>query len=960
MTTKTVDLFDDKKITLTYDESKLTGPVGDQPALLTEFKATGGPKDVPILGQTIQVNGRLSADARVLDPQDTNLFPGLLVVPDGHVPAALSMGANLELGANANLPLGSAGLWTLALNASFESALGYRHIVPIDPTQTGSDLLQGPLLRQVMLPNLLDLRNLKQEAHQMTAVLGVNYGGQLSLSNFNQQFQYELGALGSIFDNATLKASATASLQATAGYGYHGKVVLTVSDLGVQPDGWVRIRLARQSTSKLSFGATLSLAVEQNLGAALIQVLDNVLALAPVQKGMAYLKEISTQLQAIGTGDWSALKDKLSEEATDFAVEALHIDQILASTEAAKVIGKINTFLDQYNQLESRLQGFWDQLLLNANLGPNSKVRQTLTLIANLNLDNLDATLEELVSEKFVQAIAVVEALTDASLEDLLTDHGVMPKLEQAKKAAKQALDLIENAPQDIFDAWQNWAQRQGVAGVIEWLQTNATSAANLKKAATNEIRGVVERLLDKAFDKIKPADLEQIQDWAAKASAAISSDRLKKFEDSLRTKLKRLDTEFNAKLSLEIDRETRKSQLLDILVDPQDADNRRAWDHMKKLDVFAFLADLPEGMQREDEADLQPPTYRILEALFTNTQIKSSVVSVFLSGLFNFSGTYTRRRLTEERLTIDQGAWQGHYSGTYFQEAAIKNDATWNAATSLEVTAKGSGLDLQDPYLPDPGYAFRLTMMRDDQATQTEELLAAIQLLNAFGFTVPRTLVETIPAGSHTKVAVNLSLPVDAVKAFFADSIQQWDETTADPQTESIYLPAGSRWFNTDLIDDKLDREPAGQVYAAIIRSTQYLDFWPKTTFALKDNAKNGWVISYGGRRIAVQKGLLNPVLFLQAHSKYGPGKLAEVRQKLNNLTGTLTASELFAAVEQFANACRSATPHDWDNPLFPYWLIVERLRRLGIPVDPSAGVATIRYKKDDDWSHPQTFRIS
>jgi hypothetical protein len=957
---------------------QLNAPAGSGPFSFTGFKLTGG-KGLTLLSQPVQITsgaqltaeiGAAGADAASIF-EDGDSWP----VPNGKSLAVLDLKGNLGAAASGSTPLPAVQA-TLSFSLNASAQMEYRHLLLAPNSQTRLGVLTA-LVSRAQIPQLLSPTDLVDgEVHHLTALFSVGLGAEAALGKeigFKHDLFPGLAPEISIHFQYAVKASLNASLYESLRWTVGKGAAFTVNP------GWVRLRAQREHQRQLTLGAQFSLDVSYNFGSVLEALLNRALALNPVERAMAALKDIQAETALVAAGNFAAIEAQLGKVAADRIAEFL--DPILADSAAVqKLISASGKVVSAYDNLGETLQSFWNGLLNRGDLSEQrQKLRALLTRIVDLPADP-----KALLTPQQQDLIPLIETLSGLSFEEIWTSSGAAVLLATVKADAKRALsflDAVENLPDTVLARLQDFAKRTGIAGTVAWLQQNATSLPKLQAAADSRIQKLVETLLHKAFAAIDDQDRQKIQAWAVQLQKILAAPQA--LETELRAKLQQLDGTLGFQLGIEFDRLSRSSSLLDIEVDPTDKAAVKAVQGLAGRSFASILAALP--VAEDNKLSIDPPAlpFLIHECSFTSQRIRTSSASFFFS-LFGSTSTNTRQRLTESALAVrqegNQITRQGTYSGAFSRSTQIVIEKSGRQSTSRlaasiawTAAATGAGADITAPY-SGVGHRLRLTVTRDDDATQADELTAIGQLLADLGFVGDP---GPLPAAANhsTRLALSIELGADALQAFLGDG------TFAAPWNLDE-LNAAHRWFDEKLVPrtaTELDPPDLlrGTVLAALTGTRQFQNGWtqlPQTfeqnfkgqTFpvTLADGTSVGLVLVRQAVAIA-SWGNFNMVRDLIAR-RQGAQKPMRAAAKAFGTSGPgLDPGDLADFGDTFARAADAVSPGFWDNPAFALWLVLARVARaapssLTAP-GAAAGLASFRSKDEVTglWGAPQRWTL-
>lgn len=896
-----------------------------------------------------------------------------LETPDGKRLTELELTGRFGISVERELPVSP-----LALTASggLSGEMGYRFLWPfhVKEGSTWFHALAG-LVRNTRLPHNLELTKLPEGAAlEIDAWINLRLGLQ---ARFGKEL--EIDEIVRLFDDLApeIQAHVRFSFEASLGWSLYEEMRLTVARAAVLNDGWVRVRLERTSERRLSASAVMSLQVEYDLGTnQLEELLNRSLGLVSTSSVVETFQEVHELLE---DGGWTAVRKKLSSEAADWLTEYLgdrtwH-EWTDGSARVRELTGLAAEVVDAFDGLDDRVRSLWEELLSRADLEDDSPAVQALQRIAALEPDLLDP--EKLLSQDFREALPLLEILGGKSLEDLLVAglQGVQQAATEARDLAREALSLREEVPTKVTDRLDELLHRNGIPRVVDFLR-QVDSVDELKQRVDDEVRVPIERLvsrlLGKAFDEIGAGDLERIQRWADDVADVLA--QAEAWDEKIRSALGKLEGELGFSVTLEMERLTRRTALVDLEVDPSSDRAVRAVEAgLRKADAREILDGLPEPGAGDPE-DLP---YQLRESVFSVRRTRTGMASTLLSvaGLSFLQQSVGRRieestvRLTQDGATFRRtGAYRAGYLRT--EEGHDADSFTAGVWLSARGSAESSGKDLSAPY-DELSSGLELVTRRDDPKTTGTEISALETLLRHLGFqkAPDAPALPDVSSPTRTRFALRLHLPEGAVDAYLAEL--EGGKKKAEAGWNPDFRNAAYRWYSDRLVSRTMFDRPdirLGDALAAFVASDLFAEHGLAGARDLESWAVQQGAVRLHGPDFSAKLRLVDSIdrrwtpdarsLSILAASR---GLGLKQHRKLETVHRTVISdrkpADLQELLRRAGKAFQASWVTAWPNPGFGFWLALARIHRL----DPQAlteatGVASLRWRHEGatEWSGP------
>lgn len=955
--TEDLDFFQNQSLRLSLDPqlALLNQPLPESGVFLSQGLGLPEGTRFKVLGQDLAVNATQQLQAAVVPNLSFNqIFEDLQGAAPEALPALVCLSLTLGTGVAGSADLPAGGLASVDLSAGAKGDLAYTLYQVPSANTTRLDALTA-LIKHARFPLRIDLADLA--ASGAVQHFAYNYELDLGLSvRLGADYQRQFKLFGDLFADTALQFDAQASLKASMGVSLFEKFNLTMGSLAgtSQAPPWVRVRLDRSHKRRFTAGLSFALQAQYNLGSVLIQLLEDILELQPVQEFRAALTRFADEIEPVAQGDWQGIVAKLGEKAAGELADRLDLRQFLAEGRFDEIWQTARKITTAYNNLDAELQDFWQRLLFKADLGEGSKIRTTLQDIASLQGLSLADTVKKLLDPQFAEQIGMLEALAGTTLEQLLTGLGSQPQqlIQLAAKRAQQSLTFIESFPQQVMERWRSLAQESGIAGVVAFLQNNLSSPEQLADRLTAEMQRVVTRVLGKALAAVDQADLDRLQRFAKKVSELIG--KVTNFDQNWKQALGKLNGDLGFSVGAEIGYEVQRATLFDMVIDGRDAAMRDLWPRFQALDIIGFLAELPQ----KDDLDELP--FHINQCVFTSSRLRTSTLSLFLNRLGQVfdSAQETTKRFQESRLEVLAGpppTRAAVFTGSLLKQIT-KNAFNWTGTTAFQVNGQAADTDLAAPFKSE-GFSWLITSSLNHPDVNAQTLAATRELLAGFGFATAAADFA-IPDGGAQAFEMNLRLSLDetAVKPFLALA-QRGDAAAWTP----LYLATAQQFYGSPLaIADPIQGRPAWRVLPEAVLAPAFRAMVPMAvvpppgtfievpmddgeTMRLNLRTTDGSLVSLGVAMTTAPKRLI---------------KLAEAAQAV---TASLTSATAETLTRRYPFLALRTIADGYRHPLFAA-LLAYQVATSDSGFNPTLnarGVASLRFNQNGSWDAPRWFAV-
>jgi hypothetical protein len=847
---------------------------------------------------------------------------------------------------------GQQGVLKLSFDASANASFSYAHYLPVPNTTNNQDttLLSAftSLAKSTTLPQLADLKSLAPgEVLDFSAAFGVDFNLKASYGA-DANIQGTFDQLATLSEDIALPFTAHVSLAVSAAFGFSLSDTFryTVARAGLTHDpDWVRIRLAREHQDRISFALAINLSIDYDATSGAQMLLDKAFALIPTSSAIDTLKEISAL-----PANWDQFKQQISDEAVKVVGRLVDNtgwkELVAASPEIQQLVAGANKVVTLYNGIDAKVQSIIEELIAKLDDAGLAKLRPIIDKVAALDVNNIDLT--SLLTESQQDVARWIEVLSGRSIEELVITGKVKEALTKAKTLAAKIQPFLTGDAESkaAISAINSVLQKSGAAGLVAWLQKNATSVQALQAAGDKAVGDVVRRLVGKGLDQISPADVARIQKLAADLNKLLNAPQV--LHDKLQNGIKKLKGSIGFNVSIELSRVSEHSAVVDIEIDPSNAAVVAAVkNNLTAGDVGHFLSDLSHITPKNSDAPEYP--YFIREVILKSRHVRTAAMSTVVSFL-GFSLATQESSIAESSITVTGGGTQApSREATYSGGASVTRSdgsVTAEGAAFIRVDAKGAGTDVSAAY-DDVTPALRLTYSRQDLKTTQSDVDSLRTLLFDFGLNQAATSVTFASlANKQTNFALAIELPEAAVTAL----IQQ-DANARLWQNDA--LNAAHRWFSDPDQANGLEAKK-GKEMASVVVNAAFRDHWtdfmgpdtPGDKFFGVRNQLGINLFDTQPKRVNPDYGAVRGLLGGRAFASNGfsnydaspgsstPGDLAKV---------TRASARLFTTLQT-----------QWQPPLFNFWLVLARLIRIDESlVTAGRGLITLRSRADSnsDW---------
>lgn len=947
----------------THLGSRTVAALGSQEQAAVTVRVDVGSKDVGLLdGRISFASGGISLGA-TLPPRapERDLFgEGSEVEPATGRFAAFDAKLDVEADGKAS----DLGPWSLSIAGSLDSKVAYRHLLAVPQEDTQARALLR-VTGSARMPSAVDLATLSEdEYHSLAAMmtLGIEAGVEKGFSASIDERLIE------VFDGLPLAIAAQVegSIRATLGLALHGSMRVTVGRDGHRPR-YVRIRIERSHQGTFTFGAMIAVQATYDLASSLESILDHALGLLPMPKIEQAVGEVENLLD--GNGSWDNVRAKLSSAVAERISVLIGVpgwlDQVAEDGKVRELFEQVRGAVKAYRDLDAKVKSWWDHLLVSSGFDKAEKLRGLLGALRSMDPDTM--TLTDLIDQQKQPELAalleLIELISGRSVEELVTGGGagLHAALVRVKSFATQAM-LVLDLPDAVLSRFHSFAKGTGIAGVVEWLEQNASDLETLKKKANGAVEELLARLVGKVVAEIEDADLRRIQTWVKKLRTVL--DTKTTWEQGLKKKIALLKGQVGFNLAIELGRLATDSAILDVEVALDETSVvRGVQSALRRLSLDGILAALPSDPEGDVAVDDLP--FILRECIFLSRRERWFKGALLLGKLL---ASEERRRITETSVSFSSAGGsllrRVSASGRFVLTQGGNLANHFSASAELRVETTDDQPRRTAPCTGQLVKGLRLTAIRSDAKTTSGELDALVDLVSQLGLMPLGGSSLNVPDNAETAFALSIGLGEPSVGPLL-------DLAKDEARWNRAYLDACARWFgpgfSADDVAPKGDPLPS-QLLPALLRAPYFQEHW----------TSGGGDDMYKWARNKPYEFKLGKKTYKATPYGVGPGSLAprwqppffpvgwivenrgiafssfKAARKADQKFNAPTPDDMTTVCSKFAGAVKSAAPRLWREPLFPIWYALS-LVRTSAPDTLAEGraIATLRWRHNanEEW---------
>lgn len=635
-----------------FSEVSMSGGAGKQ----LSFGKSGGLR--------LSISGKGEHAIRLIWPQGPTSAEikrnNLLPLPDGKFYANLSFDAMGYGEAAVNMPSGPV---TVNVKAGAGGSVAYDRFKMYGETDTVRDVITD-LVTTIALPQQVDKT---EEIPAPGEVLVTRYEGYLNLSaglswgyRFSGSKSIDINELNLDFEYAIRLAASI-----TVGYRLAGSFEIEARHGQFNASGekkWARFIVRKRRQSRFQFAADFGFHGDFDLKG-LPATADDFLGKLIGSNAEVVLKGLEqattytdiAQLEAAVTNRLSqALVDDLAMKWVD---EALSNDNIVA------VLARVEGAVKAYDALDDRVIHLYEDVL--DNLPGLDRVNEALDVLASLQdsggLQNLIARTADSAAEK--QAWAIIQRFWGNRIHDVLLGNEAV---REVSGFAARARDVLSgDAAQDLRDLIGALKRASKLDPLFKRLREFDTPA-ELRAQADQRLKGLVERVVGKAFDQIKDSDLGNQLKKLHEALTRIEDFKNNTYEKLLTYAAKQ---SFSAELAYSYSRLRTRDALLDVEINLEHADGPRLADEASHGNFAALLANYDSAV------------VKVHSGLLTHRLTKTAELRV---NLFGWGYSSLTEIVSDTRHSIETHA--GGLIHVYTTEAGVRQRRAAGREGSQEV----------------------------------------------------------------------------------------------------------------------------------------------------------------------------------------------------------------------------------------------------------------------------------
>jgi len=569
-------------------------------------------------GLQLSLGGGVSGESKVRvlrsAPSDVDELKGIsLGAPkQGEAYLWLRLGVKADGSAAANMPSGTAALAVTAKGGA--SAFYDRLKIYSDRSSARKAVLD--LLQGIQLPQQIDS---VAEIPAANEVLITRYAGYLNLaadltwgwkahgsrsskiSGLNLDFSYKL----------QLAASVGASFSLAGAFDVEARNVPTRSK-------WVRFVVRKSRESSLGFTANVGLDATLDLSG-LPATADEFLSQLIGSNAEAVLNRFRQLRDVTNVKKLRAIvNDRLTLALVD-DLAMKWVGKALDNTNVKEVLSRLQQVVETYDGLDDRVVQYYQDLLDKLGTAVPSVAAAKRVLARLAEVDNpkaLDKLVRDAIKNPIAeQAYGLVKRFWGGRLHDLIQDQ---KELKQVGTFARRANKLLSGgADSDI----RGFIQKVKAASRLEPLFAQLRqydTPAELRAKADERLKGLVENIVGKAFNKITNSDLGKKLNKLNKALNQIEDFKNKKYQELLGQVSNR---SFKASVAFAYNRAKKGDALLDVEVNLARAEG-------VELARLASAGDFAKLLRRYDSS-----LVRVKNGAFHTELRKSTELTVNLFG---------------------------------------------------------------------------------------------------------------------------------------------------------------------------------------------------------------------------------------------------------------------------------------------------------------------------------------
>ncbi len=756
----------------------------------------------------------------------------------------------------------------------------------------------------------------------------------------------------------------------------------------------MRLRIETASKRRLTIGAAVDLKLNYDLAGPLESILDHVFDLDPTGDLLESFEKVAGEIAA---GNWEGVAEKLGQRGVDALDEFFRGEKWASWTSESDEFKQLSAFakrlVDSYEgfdeRLANRVRALWADVIDVTRLGAGTKVREILEKVSKLDAQNLD--LEQYLPEDAGAIVDTLETLTGETIEDLLVDAALRKKITDAATAAKRILELADNTPAELLNRFEELKKRSGITSAVTFLKDHASSPKTLKKKLEDELRPRVRRLVEnlagKAIEAIDPGALAAIQKWAQRVRAFLvdAHEEVDELESKLREAVRKLRGEVGFSISLEIERVTERSALLDITFDASDRKARKAvLNGLAEGKPAAILEKMPYTKEKDDKELRAPDGWTIHEALFVTSRSRSRSRKWVFGALL---GSTWNRRLEESRIRVTNTARHATLTAGYATgKSASRSSREFEASAHWAAEATGPVGPLSDPYASFTESTTLKFSLRDTR-TNAHELAAMDTLLSDLCFApqganaatdVVRTkyaqeqAVLGVEFSSEEELPKDLDVSLDIVLRLPHEAAALYLDVSDPSDWNDDYRRAAIHCFDNPLDQRRfpgIKGARMGNVWAQVAANPVFGDHWHEEVleFARKVNGRR-FPVEIGDRvfsTVVNHRVSTRPTWDIKAsfvglremilRRGYGQRRLAKLEtsyEKLKSAQGGLIKhGDLSSAGRGISRSFGLASIRK--NPIEPsflVWLLLARCASAETVLKAVRGVAVLRWRYEEN----------
>ena len=321
---------------------------------------------------------------------------------------------------------------------------------------------------------------------------------------------------------------------------------------------WVRFVVRKSRQSQVNFAADFGFETDLKLDG-LSETADDFLTKLMGGNAERVLQGLEKASQYTDLDQLrSAVEDRLTKALID-DLSMKWIDQALGDTDVVAVLGRIEKAVKRHNDLDARIIHLYEDVL--QKVPGLDRINEVLETISELQDP---ATLENLVaktstSDVHRQAWSLIRRFWDDRIHEVLSSSDEITRVGEFARTARTF--MTDEGFEDVRSVISSLQEASHLNPVFDKLKSFDTPM-ELRREADERLKGVVERVVGKAFDELDDSDL-----GASLEKLHTALDKIQDFKGKVYGKIlnKAAAQSFSAELAYHYSRNDSRKALLDV-----------------------------------------------------------------------------------------------------------------------------------------------------------------------------------------------------------------------------------------------------------------------------------------------------------------------------------------------------------------------------------------------------------